>query len=61
MWAEQQRSLFVHHITMMENNVMKVGEYRNGEIVDTTEERTHDLRDRIDKLDVLLERYRKPH
>jgi hypothetical protein len=46
---------------MMENKVMKVGEYRNGGIVDTTDETTRDLRDRIEKLDALLEEYRKPH
>jgi hypothetical protein len=59
-WVEQQRAMYVHHLTMMENKVMKVGEYRNGEMVDTTDETTRDLRDRIEKLDVLLEAYRKP-
>jgi hypothetical protein len=53
--------MYQRQLTLMENKVMKVGEYRSGVMVDTTDTTILDLQTRIEKLDELLAEYRKTH
>jgi hypothetical protein len=58
-WCEEQREIYKRQIALMEANMMRTGEARDGKMVDTTAENIDRVKALLSELDDLLARYTK--
>ena len=58
-WCEEQREIYKRKIALMEANMMRTGETRDGKMVDTTAENIDRVKALLSELEDLLARYTK--